>query len=70
MDEGSGPPRVRARQRRPEGESRYLVIPNWQREILRERLEDLARNPDDEQPWEEVVAELRPKKNPPRETVP
>lgn len=33
-------------------------LPAWQREILRERLEDLERNPDDGQPWEEVRAEL------------
>jgi len=70
VDEGSRPPRVRGSLRRPEGDSRYLVIPDWQREILRERLEDLERNPDDEQPWEEVAAEIRPRKGPPRETAP
>ncbi|HEX9668273.1 MAG TPA: addiction module protein [Thermoanaerobaculia bacterium] len=45
----------------PDDEARYLAIPEWQREILRERLADRERNPDDEQPWEEVKAELRSK---------
>jgi hypothetical protein len=38
----------------------FLLIPDWQREILKERLEDLDRNPDDEQSWEEVKAEIWP----------
>lgn len=44
----------------PEEEARFLAIPDWQREILKERLEDLDRNPDDEEPWEKVKAELWP----------
>ena len=43
----------------PEDEVRFLVIPDWQRRILDERLADLDRNPDDEQTWDEVKAELR-----------
>jgi putative addiction module component (TIGR02574 family) len=43
-----------------EAETRFVSIPAWQREILRGRLDDLERNPDDEQPWEEVKAELWP----------
>jgi len=44
----------------PEDEVRFVSVPAWQRKILKERLEDLARNPDDEQPWEEVKAEIWP----------
>lgn len=44
----------------PEDEVRFLSIPEWQRKILEERLEDLRRNPEDEQPWEEVKAEIWP----------
>ncbi len=44
----------------PEDEVHFLSVPDWQREILRERLEDLDRNPDDEEPWEQVKAELWP----------
>ena len=44
----------------PEEEARFLLIPDWQRQILKERLEDLERNPDDEQSWEEVKAEIWP----------
>lgn len=43
----------------PEDEVRFLAIPDWQRRILDERLADLDRNPDDEQTWDEVKAELR-----------
>jgi len=35
-------------------------LPDWQRQILDERLADLERNPSDEQTWEEVKAELWP----------
>lgn len=45
----------------PEEEARFLLIPEWQREILKERLEDLDRNPGDEQTWEEVKAEIWPR---------
>lgn len=44
----------------PEEEARFLSIPDWQREILKERLEDLELHPDDEEPWDEVKAELWP----------
>jgi putative addiction module component (TIGR02574 family) len=44
----------------PEDETRFLSIPDWQRQILDERLADIDRNPDDEQTWEEVKAELWP----------
>lgn len=42
----------------PEEEAGFLTIPGWQRQILDERLADLAEHPDDEQTWEEVKAEL------------
>jgi putative addiction module component (TIGR02574 family) len=45
----------------PEDEASFLPIPAWQRQILDERLADLERNPDDEQPWEDVKAELWPR---------
>jgi putative addiction module component (TIGR02574 family) len=45
----------------PEDETRFLSIPDWQRRILDERLDDIERNPDNEQTWEEVKAELWPK---------
>jgi hypothetical protein len=35
-------------------------LPDWQRRILEERLADLERNPNDEQTWDEVKAELWP----------
>jgi hypothetical protein len=44
----------------PEDETRFLSIPDWQRRILDERLADIERNPNDEQTWEEVKAELWP----------
>jgi len=44
----------------PEDEARFLSIPDWQRRILDERLADIERNPNDEQTWEEVKAELWP----------
>jgi putative addiction module component (TIGR02574 family) len=43
-----------------EPEEACLAIPDWQRQILDERLSDLANHPDDEQTWEEVKAELWP----------
>jgi putative addiction module component (TIGR02574 family) len=45
----------------PEDEARFLSIPEWQRQILDERLADIERNPGDEQTWEEVKAELWPR---------
>lgn len=42
----------------PEEEARFVKLPAWQHEILRQRLEDLEKNPDDGQPWEEVKAEI------------
>ena len=45
----------------PEDEARYLSLPDWQRGILQERLADLDRNPDDEQPWDEIKEELWPR---------
>jgi len=44
----------------PEDETRFLSIPDWQRRILDERLANIERNPNDEQTWEEVKAELWP----------
>ncbi|MBW8876301.1 MAG: addiction module protein [Acidobacteria bacterium] len=44
----------------PEDETELESIPDWQRQILEERLADLERNPNDEQTWEEVKAELWP----------
>ena len=45
----------------PEDEARFLCLPDWQRRILPDRLADLERNPDDEQPWDQVKEELWPK---------
>jgi putative addiction module component (TIGR02574 family) len=45
----------------PEDEAHFLCLPDWQRRILQERLADLDRNRDDEQPWDEVKEELWPK---------
>jgi putative addiction module component (TIGR02574 family) len=45
----------------PEDEVRFLSLPEWQRRILRERLVDLDRHPDDEQPWNEIKEELWPR---------
>jgi putative addiction module component (TIGR02574 family) len=44
----------------PGDEARFLAIPDWQRRILDERLADIKSNPNDEQTWEEVKAELWP----------
>lgn len=44
----------------PGDQAQFLPIPEWQLGILDERLEDLARNPDAEQEWETVEAELWP----------
>ena len=44
----------------PEDKSSVLSIPAWQRQILDERLADIMRNPEDEQTWEDVKAELWP----------
>ena len=45
----------------PEDEARFLCLPDWQRRILQDRLADLERNPDDEQPWDQVKEELWPR---------
>jgi putative addiction module component (TIGR02574 family) len=42
----------------PEDEARFLNLPDWQQRVLQDRLADLDRNPDDEQPWQEVREEL------------
>jgi putative addiction module component (TIGR02574 family) len=44
----------------PEDETRFLSIPDRQRRVLDERLANIERNPNDEQTWEEVKAELWP----------
>jgi len=36
-----------------------IPVPDWHKEILDERLADLAANPDDGSPWEEVEKRLR-----------
>jgi Arc/MetJ-type ribon-helix-helix transcriptional regulator len=38
-----------------------LSLPEWQKSILRDRLADLDRNPEDEQPWDEIKEELWPR---------
>jgi len=43
----------------PEDEVQFVSIPQWQRRILQERLDDLASNPGDEQTWDEVRGEMR-----------
>jgi hypothetical protein len=43
-----------------EDESCLLPIPDWQRRILDDRLANIEQNPNDEQTWEEVKAELWP----------
>ena len=45
----------------PEDEVRFLSLPDWQRVILEERLADLERHPEDEQPWDEIKEELWPR---------
>lgn len=45
----------------PEDEAHFLCLPDWQQCILQERLADLDRNPDDEQPWDQVKEELWPR---------
>jgi len=44
----------------PEEEARFVQLPQWQRALLDARLADAETNPDDEQTWEEVKAELWP----------
>jgi putative addiction module component (TIGR02574 family) len=34
-------------------------VPEWHKAILEERLRDMEENPDDSQPADEVIAELR-----------
>jgi hypothetical protein len=43
-----------------EEEKVFVDIPDWQRQVLDERLADLERYPEDEQTWEEVKAEIWP----------
>jgi putative addiction module component (TIGR02574 family) len=38
------------------------ALPDWQKEMLDERLRDMEENPDDEVSWEDVEAELRKRK--------
>jgi putative addiction module component (TIGR02574 family) len=45
----------------PEDEAHCLSIPEWQRRVLDERLADIESNPDDEQTWEEIKAEIWPR---------
>jgi putative addiction module component (TIGR02574 family) len=45
----------------PADEVRFLSLPDWQRAVLQERLEDLVRNPGDEQLWDEIKEELWPR---------
>ena len=42
----------------PAEEARFVALPDWQRDVLKERLGDIERQPDDEEPWDEVKAEL------------
>jgi putative addiction module component (TIGR02574 family) len=44
-----------------EDEARFLHLPDWQRNILQDRLTDLNGNPDDEQTWDQVKEELWPR---------
>jgi putative addiction module component (TIGR02574 family) len=44
-----------------EEEVRLLSLPDRQRSILRDRLAEVDRNPEDEQPWDEVRRELWPR---------
>jgi putative addiction module component (TIGR02574 family) len=43
------------------GDQQRIPSPEWHRQVLRERLADHERNPQDVVPWEEVRAELRTK---------
>jgi hypothetical protein len=43
-----------------EDELRFLPIPDWQRRILDDRLAEIERNPEGEEAWEVVKAELWP----------
>ena len=45
---------------KPAEEARVLPIPDCQRETLHDRLRDMDSNPNDQQDWEEVKAELWP----------
>ena len=42
----------------PADEARFVSLPAWQRDLLAERLDDIERNPEDEEPWDEVKADL------------
>lgn len=35
-----------------------ILVPEWHRQLLEERLEDQRRNPDDSVSWEELKDEL------------
>ncbi|HET8798690.1 MAG TPA: addiction module protein [Thermoanaerobaculia bacterium] len=39
-----------------------VLVPDWHREVLEERLGDHRRNPDDSVSWEELKSELFPKR--------
>lgn len=45
----------------PEDEARFVCLPDWQLRVLQDRLADLERNTDDEQPWDQVKEELWPR---------
>jgi putative addiction module component (TIGR02574 family) len=38
-----------------------IPVPQWHRDLLNERLDDLEANPEDGVPWEQVRDELRAK---------
>lgn len=41
---------------------RDVPVPGWHEEVLKERIEDQRRNPDDSISWEELKDELFPKR--------
>lgn len=43
---------------KPEDELPFVSIPEWQRRVLGERLANMDRSPEDEEPWDDVRAEL------------
>lgn len=38
-----------------------IPVPQWHRDLIDERLDDLEANPEDGEPWEQVQDELRAK---------
>jgi putative addiction module component (TIGR02574 family) len=42
----------------PSDEAHFLSIPDWQRSVLAERSAELEGDPANEEPWEDVKAEL------------